>query len=983
MDLDRVLIVDDSLTVRMDLQEAFEHAGFQTAGCATVAAAREALARYAPGVVVLDVRLPDGDGIELLEEIRSSPRHADAVVIMLSSESEVKDRVRGMHMGADEYVGKPYDTHHVMARVKELLRTRHDRQEATAQPCILIMDDSLTFRETLRQALHRADYRVELATSGEEGLRMAALSRPAAMLIDSMMPGIDGATVIRRVRLDVSLRNVPCVLMTGSDDGHDELRALEAGADAFVRKDGHTDVIVAKVRAALRSAATSTNPDAAAPAGPGRVLLLSDEDEALRSLNATLAEEGYDAVLARSGDEAMALLAVQPVDCIVLDARPELAPHGLSRHIKDTPILRDTPLIMLTPAGDHPAVLAGLSAGADDCLQKDGDVDVLKARVRAQIRRKRFEDENRRIRLELLKAELDASEARAARALAESRAELLAELERKNEALERVNAELKAGQEEIAKAYRELTTANEAKSEFLSTMSHELRTPLNAIIGFSYIMIDGVSGPLTPKQREFVGHIHEGGQHLLSLVNDILDLSKIEAGKVDIDPEPIHLDSLLQDTLSVVQEKAAARHVHLVCEGLNLPDTFSADRRRLKQILYNLLSNAVKFTPDHGMVALQATLVDRQQAAQGLPGFPHGVRMPLPEPASETSCETFVQITVTDNGIGIAPGDLDKLFKPFSQIKNELTRKVEGTGLGLTTVMRLAQLHGGTVGLSSQQGKGSCFCLWLPWKTHAAAPLSDADEAEDPTQPLVLVIEDDAQATALMSAQLRAAGFRVRHAISAEVALQMVADFTPDLITLDIRLPGMDGWDFLARVQDLPAWADVPVVVVSVEADHEIGISLGAKAVLQKPFGPHELRHELDRLGFTPPASGDITILLVDDDPRSLDLMTAFLRQPGYAILTASGGQEGIEMIRQHQPDLVVLDLLMPDIGGIEVVEALKQDPATAQIPVIMVTAKQFSDADRAQLSNHVLSVVNKAELHHDHFIGEVRRAFLKPALPA
>src|SRR5690606_9402644 len=228
-------------------------------------------------------------------------------------------------------------------------------------------------------------------------------------------------------------------------------------------------------------------------------------------------------------------------------------------------------------------------------------------------------------------------------------------------------------------------------------------------------------------------------------------------------------------------------HIRLRAMGLNRAETFSADRRRLKQILYNLLSNAVKFSPDHGEITLRAELVDRQRAAQGVPGFKHGVRMPLPDSAFQT----FVQITVTDRGIGIAPQDLDKLFKPFTQIKNELTRKIEGTGLGLATVLRLTQLHGGTVGLSSEEGKGSCFCIWLPWQVQTlggSAFIAPDAEAENPDQPLVLVIEDDAQALALMSAQLRAAGFRVRHAISGETALQMVSDFTPDLITLDIRL---------------------------------------------------------------------------------------------------------------------------------------------------------------------------------------------------
>jgi DNA-binding response OmpR family regulator len=978
-----VLIVDDSLTVRMDLQETFDSAGFHSRGCATVAAARAALEQGAMDVIVLDVRLPDGDGVSLLQEIRSSGNNANAVVVMLTTETEVKDRVRGMRTGADEYVGKPYDTRFLLARIKELLRVRRDPRAPSQQPSILVMDDSITFRESLRETFTRAGYRVELASNGEEGLRMAQTSRPSAMVIDNVMPGIDGATVIRRVRLDESLRGVPCLLMTGSDDHSDELRALDAGADAFVRKDDNTEVIVAKLGAALRSASGSLSRDGVTPMGPKRVLAVIDSEQYLTDISIQLKQEGYDVVPARSGEESLDLLGVQAVDCILLDLTlPGMGGKDTCRRIKAAPIVRDIPLIMLTPPDDRQAMLDGLGSGADDCLTKTGEFDVLKARVRAQIRRKQFEDENRRIRLELLKAELDASEARAAKALAESRAELLAALEQKNQALEAANVELKNRGEEVAQAYSELTAANEAKSDFLSTMSHELRTPLNAIIGFSYIMIDGISGPLTQKQREFVGHIHEGGQHLLSLVNDILDLSKIESGKADIDPEPIHLDTLLNDAQSVVQEKAAAHHIRILYKELNLPDTFSADRRRLKQIVYNLLSNAVKFTPDNGTIHLAATLVDREQAAHGIPGFKQGVRMDLPA----NDHQTFVQITVTDSGIGIAPEDLDKLFKPFTQIKNELTRKIEGTGLGLATVMRLAQLHGGTVGLSSESGQGSCFCVWLPWKNNqipSALPADHDGEAEDPSQPLALVIEDDPHAVALMSAQLKVAGFRVRHAISGELALQLVSDFTPDLITLDIRLPGMDGWDFLARIKELPAWANVPVVVVSLDASHDIGVSVGAKAVLQKPFGPGELRQELDRLGFQPPSHGEIKIMIVDDDPCALELMTAYLRQPGYTILTAFGGQEGIAMIQQHKPDLVVLDLLMPDIGGIEVVEALKRDPDTASIPVIMVTARQFSDADREQLSDHVMSVVNKTDLHHDRFIGEVRRAFSHPTLPA
>jgi CheY-like chemotaxis protein len=379
----------------------------------------------------------------------------------------------------------------------------------------------------------------------------------------------------------------------------------------------------------------------------------------------------------------------------------------------------------------------------------------------------------------------------------------------------------------------------------------------------------------------------------------------------------------------------------------------------------------VKFTPDAGRVSLHASVVGRDQAAGSLPGFANGVRMPLPD----SEFEQFVQISVSDSGIGIAAADLGQLFTPFMQIKNELTRQIEGTGLGLVTVSRLVHLHDGTVACSSEPGSGSCFTVWLPWRS---AEVEATLEPGDPAQahkPLALVVEDDAMAAAQMHVRLESAGFRVRHVASAEAALALAPECTPALITLDIRLPGMDGWDLLSRIKDLPAWADVPVVVVSVAADHDVGLSLGAAAVLRKPIGRAEFTHELGRLRLAPHATDGVTVLVVDDDPGSVELLHAYLSQPGYRVLRAYGGQEGIELARRHLPDLVVLDLLMPDVGGIEVVEALKSEPRTAQIPVIVVTSKQLSADDRAQLNRHMLSVMGKPASHEDRFLGEVRRA--------
>ena len=712
--VDSVLIVDDSLTVRMDLKEAFEDVGFQAVVCATVAAARQALAHTAVRVVVLDVLLPDGNGVDLLREIRASADTSSVVVLMLSTEAEVTHRLHGLRTGADEYVGKPYDIHYVVARARQLLRAGRVELGTGSPATILVIDDSVTFRETLREVLEGAGYTVHVAASGEEGLRIAAAGRPGAVIVDSVLPGIDGATVIRRLRLDTGLRSVPCLLLTGTEDRHMELRALEAGADAFVRKEEDAEVILARLAAVLRSASTSVADKTASLLGPKRILAVDGNAVHLAELASMLREEAYDVVAVRSGEEALELLAVQSVDCILLDLLlPGLSGRETCQRIKAVPIVRDIPLIIVTAVEDRAALFDALEAGADDYIQKSTEFEVLKARVRAQLRRKQFEDDNRRNRMDLHKMQLEATEARAARVLADSRAELLSMLEEKNRALEAANTELQTRQLEITQTNRELVSASNAKTEFLATMSHELRTPLVAILGFSDILRTGKGGELAPRQREYVGYIGDSGTHLLSLINDILDVSKIEAGKVELDLEPVDLDDLLTDTVAIVRERALARGIRLEVRGTGRPERSLVDRRRLKQIAYNLLSNAVKFTSDGGRVSLQASLVDRHQAATGLPGFESGVRTPLPH----NEWRDFVQISVDDTGIGISSEDMARLFAPFTQIKNDLTRTSEGTGLGLAIVSRLAELHGGAVAITSTPGTGSCFSVWLPWRS--------------------------------------------------------------------------------------------------------------------------------------------------------------------------------------------------------------------------------------------------------------------------
>jgi len=520
---------------------------------------------------------------------------------------------------------------------------------------------------------------------------------------------------------------------------------------------------------------------------------------------------------------------------------------------------------------------------------------------------------------------------------------------------------------------REAEEANRIKSEFLANMSHELRTPLNAIIGFSEVLKDGLMGELPAQQREFITDIFNSGRHLLSLINDILDLSKVEAGKMDLDLEGADVANLLSNSLSVIKEKAAAHGIVLrqeVPEGL---PPICVDPRKTKQIIYNLLSNAVKFTADRGSVTLRARRVSRAAVENWSVGQSRHMRLPLPANAFTD----FLELAVEDTGIGIKPEDAPRLFQPFSQLDSSLARRFEGTGLGLAMVMKMAQLQGGTVAVASEPGKGSCFTVWLPWREQEPAsvvrPLPPAVAAGNR---LALVLEDNDEAAALMQLQLEVEGLRALRVGSAEAALELLATAQPCVIVLDILLPGMDGWDFLARIkQPGSPWANTPVVICSIVADAKRGYSLGAAQVLQKPVGREDLATALARLGLRPSARPQSKVLIVDDDVTAVDLLAAYLAEPGYTALRAHGGREGIDLARREHPDLLVLDLLMPEVSGFDVVEALKAHPETVDIPIIVVTAKEITAADRAALNGHVMAILEKSAFDHGRFAAEVHRA--------
>jgi len=536
--------------------------------------------------------------------------------------------------------------------------------------------------------------------------------------------------------------------------------------------------------------------------------------------------------------------------------------------------------------------------------------------------------------------------------------------------------ELKLFEQRLQQKNAELEEASRMKSEFLANMSHELRTPLNAIIGFSEVLGDGLIGNLSDQQKKFIGDIFSSGKHLLSLINDILDLSKVEAGKMMLDLESVQISSLFANSLSIIKEKAHARHIDLTLDAPRELGSIRADARKVKQIVYNLLSNAVKFSLDGGQVTLRAARVPRARVGQ-LPGPGAGRGFPL----ADNEFQEFLEISVTDKGIGVSPDGLEALFKPFSQIDSGLSRKYQGTGLGLAMIKLLAELHGGTLAVESAEGEGSRFTVWLPLRVEEEIEAAETVVLGPAVEALAgdryaMIVEADMKSADLIRVHLEAEGFKVVHAVTAEDALVLAERNTLSLITLAIMLPQMDGWELLTRFKQIRALKHVPIVIVSIVADRNKGFALGAAAVMQKPISRQELYDSLVDLGLVPVAhGGSLQVLIVDDDPRAVELIALHVADLASKVLRAYGGADAIEMARRELPDLIVLDLLMPEVNGFDVVAALHENPGTATIPILIVTSKSITAQDRDELNGFVSTIMEKADFDGDRFALEVRRA--------
>jgi signal transduction histidine kinase/DNA-binding response OmpR family regulator len=485
----------------------------------------------------------------------------------------------------------------------------------------------------------------------------------------------------------------------------------------------------------------------------------------------------------------------------------------------------------------------------------------------------------------------------------------------------------------------EAEEANQAKSRFLANMSHELRTPMNAIIGFSEILTDRLATQIDPKSMNFLRSILSSGKHLLDIINDILDLSKVEAGKMEIFPERFSVMAAIESVGQVMKGLSARKSITFDIDVAEDVDLLETDQAKFKQILYNLLSNAVKFSPPESIVTIRARRV----------------------PALDESPES-IEISVVDRGIGIAREHLDVIFEEFRQVDATASRQYGGTGLGLSLVKKFVELQGGSIGVTSTPGEGSTFTFTMPVNFQGAtipSPIVSADGTVVPPGNRILVVEDDDAAYGAISTYLVSGGYVPIRARRGDEALTLARTMKPLALTLDIVLPGIEGWEVLRKLKADEGTATLPVIIISMIENRELGLAFGADDYFTKPVDWTRLMRRLRELtAHTTPDKP--RLLLIDDDVSVHELLEPELTRNGYELEKAYSGPDGLERAERSKPDVIILDLSMPGMSGFQVAARLKEREATSRIPILVFTAKDLSEEEREQLRHGVTGIVMK-----------------------
>jgi signal transduction histidine kinase/DNA-binding response OmpR family regulator len=523
-----------------------------------------------------------------------------------------------------------------------------------------------------------------------------------------------------------------------------------------------------------------------------------------------------------------------------------------------------------------------------------------------------------------------------ARAFQHMSQEVAAREQNLSQAVDQRTAQLAETMKAAQDAKIQAESANQTKSKFLANMSHELRTPLNAILGYSEMLIEEMTDLRVPNLIPDVQKIHGAGQHLLGLINNILDLSKVEAGKMELFLETFAIAPLIQEIAATIHPLLMKNHNTLVVECPDTIGSMRADITKLRQSLFNLLSNACKFT-DNGTITLK---VERQAA-------------------------NWISFSVSDTGIGMTPEQQSKLFQAFTQADVSTTRKYGGTGLGLVITQQFCKIMGGDIQVESAAGKGTTFTMQLPEQVQEEPEITVQNELRGakahPSRigaSTILVIDDDPAILDIMQRFLNREGFNAITATSGQEGLRLAREQLPDMILLDVRMPNLNGWEVLSRLKSDPELANIPVVMVTIEDDQSLGCALGATDYLLKPVDYDRLLTLLQP--YRTSSSTSSSVLVVEDNADNRQMISRQLSKAGWCVLEAENGRQALEVMQSEQPEVILLDLMMPEMDGFEFIRELRQHPQWRSLPIIVLTAKDLTLEERQWLNGQTQRIYQK-----------------------